>query len=66
MQRGRAARVRSLLRLFLGSVFSANRVWIKTYPTTLLYGLGVRRHFSWMKVRERELRQILSRIEIDY
>ena len=65
MQRGRAARVRSLLRLFLGSVFSGNRVWIKTYPTTLLYWLGVRRHFSWMKVRERELRQILSRIETD-
>src|SRR5262245_55353318 len=65
MQRGRAARVRSLLRLFLGSVFSGNRVWRKTYPTTILYWLGVRRHFSWMKVRERELRQILSRIETD-
>ncbi len=63
MHRARWARLRSLVKLFIGSLFSGDRVWIKTYPATLLYWLAVRRHFLWMKVRDRELGQILSRIE---
>ena len=65
MRKGRGARLRSLLKLFIGSLFSGDRVWIKTYPATLLYWLAVRRHFLWMKVRDRELNQILSRIETE-
>ena len=63
MHRGRWERLRSLVKLFLGSLFSGDRVWIKTYPATLLYWLRVRRHYLWMKVRDRELSQIFSRIE---
>jgi GT2 family glycosyltransferase len=63
MRRGRWARLQSLMKLLLGSLFSGDRVWIKTYPATLLYWLGVRPRYVWMKVRDRELSQILSRIE---
>jgi GT2 family glycosyltransferase len=62
-RRGLGARLRSLTKLFVGSLFSGDRLWIKTYPSTLLYWLGVRRRYRWMKVRNRELGQILSRIE---
>src|SRR6266576_5031116 len=62
MHKGRWARLRSLVKLFIGSLFSGDRVWVKTYPTTLLYWLVVRRRYLWMRVRDRELRQILSRI----
>ena len=37
--------------------------WIKTYPITLLHWLAVRWHYRWMKVRERDLRQILAHID---
>jgi GT2 family glycosyltransferase len=63
MHKGRWLRLQSLAKLLLGSLFSGDRVWIKTYPATLLYWLRVRRQYAWMKVRDRELRQILSRIE---
>jgi hypothetical protein len=63
MNTGRSARIRSLAKLFVRSLFSRDRVWIKTYPATLLYWLGIRRRFRSMKVRERELNEILSRIE---
>jgi len=63
MRMGRWARLQSLAKLFIGSLFSGDRVWIKTYPATLLYWLAVRRNFRWMKVRDRELSQILARIE---
>jgi GT2 family glycosyltransferase len=65
MHKGRWARLQSLVKLFLGSLFSSDRVWIKTYPATLLYWLGVRRRYLWMKVRDYELSQILSHIEIE-
>ena len=64
MHRGRWARLRSLVKLLIGSLFSGDRVWIKTYPATLLNWLAVRRRYVWMKVRDRELSQILSRLEI--
>lgn len=63
MHKGRWARVRTIVKLFLGSLFSGNLVWMKTYPATLRYWLGVRRRYLWMKVRERELSQVLSRIK---
>jgi GT2 family glycosyltransferase len=63
MDKGRSARLKSLVKLLLGSMFAGDPVWLKTYPTTLLYWLSIRRHFGWMKVRGRELSQILSRIE---
>jgi GT2 family glycosyltransferase len=63
IHRGRWARLQGLIRLLVGSLFSADRVWIKTYPRTLLYWLTVRGRYRWMKVRDGELRQILSRIE---
>jgi N-acetylglucosaminyl-diphospho-decaprenol L-rhamnosyltransferase len=66
MRKGRWARLRSLVKLFLGSFFSGDRVWIKTYPGTLLYWLGERRRYLWMKVRDQELSQILSRIEQEW
>lgn len=56
-------RLRSLVKLLIGSLFSENHVWIKTYPATLLHWLAVRRHYLWMKVRERELSTILARTE---
>ena len=62
MHKGRWARLQSLVKLFIGSLFSGNRVWVKTYPATLLYWLAVRRRYLWMKVRDSELNQILSRI----
>jgi|SRR5437667_2042629 len=62
MHKSRWARLQSLVKLFIGSLFSGNRVWVKTYPVTLLYWLAVRRQYLWMKVRDRELNQILSRI----
>jgi GT2 family glycosyltransferase len=63
MNKGRLARIRSLAKLLVGSLFSRDRVWIKTYPTTLLYWLGIRGRFRSMKVRERELDKIVSQIE---
>jgi N-acetylglucosaminyl-diphospho-decaprenol L-rhamnosyltransferase len=63
MRKGRWARLKSLVKLFIGSLFSGDRVWIKTYPATLVYWLRVRRHYFWMKVHDQELSQILSRIE---
>lgn len=63
MHKGRWARLRSLVKLFIGSLFSGDRVWIKTYPITLLHWLAVRWHYRWMKVRERDLRQILAHID---
>jgi GT2 family glycosyltransferase len=65
MRRGRVARLRSLLKLLVGSLASGNRVWIKTYPATLVHWLAVRRRYVWMKIHDRELRQILSRIETE-
>jgi Predicted glycosyltransferases len=62
MHRARLARLRSLLKLFLGSLFSADRIWIKTYPATLLNWIAIRRRYLWMKVQDCELSQILSRI----
>jgi GT2 family glycosyltransferase len=63
MHRGRLARLRTLLKLLIGSLASGNGVWIRTYPATLVHWLAVRRRYRWMKVRDRELSQILSRIE---
>ena len=63
MRKGLWERVRTLVKLFIGSLFSADRVWLKTYPATLVYWLRVRGRYLWMKVRDRELRQILARIE---
>jgi len=65
MRRGRVARLRSLLKLLVGSLASGNRVWIKTYPATLVHWLAVRRRYVWMKIHDRELSQILSRIETE-
>jgi GT2 family glycosyltransferase len=65
LRRGRLARLRSLLKLFIGSLISGNRVWIKTYPATLVHWLTVRRRYVWMKIHDRELSQILSRIETE-
>jgi hypothetical protein len=63
MHKGRWARLRSLVKLLIGSLFSGDRVWMKTYPITLLHWLVVRWHYRWMKVRERDLRQILAHID---
>jgi GT2 family glycosyltransferase len=63
MHKDRWARLQSLVKLFIGSLFSGDRVWIRVYPVTLFYWLAVRRRYLWMKVHDRELRQILSRIE---
>ena len=65
MRTARVARLRSLLRLLVGSLVSGNRVWIKTYPATLVHWLSVRRRYVWMKTRDRELSQILSRTETE-
>ena len=62
MNKGRWTRLRTLLKLFFGSIRSGNFVWIKTYPATLFKWLTLRRHYRWMKVDDRELDQILSRI----
>jgi hypothetical protein len=51
-----------MVKLVLGSLFSGDRVWIKTYPATLLYWFAVRRRYLWMKIRDRELSQILTQI----
>ncbi|MGZ5545957.1 MAG: glycosyltransferase family 2 protein [Limisphaerales bacterium] len=63
MHKGRWQRLRTLVKLFIGSLFSRDSVWITTYPATLLYWLGVRRRYLSMKVNDRELSQILSQIE---
>lgn len=63
MRSGRWARLRTLVKLSIGSLCWGDRVWIRTYPATLLYWLQTRRRHRWMKVRDRELTQILSRIE---
>ena len=65
MHKGQWARLKSLVKLFLGSLFARGRVWMTTYPATLLHWLHVRRHYRWMKVDDRELRQILCRIETE-
>lgn len=63
MHKGRWARLQSLVKLFLGSLFSGDRVWIKTYPVVFVYWLAVRGRYLWMKVGDRELSQVLARIE---
>jgi GT2 family glycosyltransferase len=63
MHKGRWARLQSIVKLFISSLFSGDRVWIRVYLPRLFYWLAVRRKYRWMKVRDRELRQILSRIE---
>jgi GT2 family glycosyltransferase len=63
METGRWARLQTLLKLFVGSIRSGDFLWIKTYPATLFKWLALRRHYRWMKVDDRELGQILSRIE---
>ena len=62
MNKGRWARLQSLLKLFTGAVRSGDFLWIKTYPATLFKWLALRRHYRWMKVDDRELGQILLRI----
>jgi GT2 family glycosyltransferase len=62
MNRCRCVRLQTLLKLFIGSIRSADFVWIKTYPATLLNWLALRRHYRWMKVHEDELKQIEERI----
>ena len=66
MRKARSTRLRSLVKLIIGSLFFGDRVWIKTYPATLVYWLSVRWRYRWMKVGDRELRQILSRIDKQY
>jgi N-acetylglucosaminyl-diphospho-decaprenol L-rhamnosyltransferase len=61
--RGRWARMRSLVKLLIGSLFSGNGGWIKIYPATLVYWLVVRRRYRWMKVHDHELSQVMARIE---
>jgi GT2 family glycosyltransferase len=63
MHKGRWERLRTLAKLFIGSLFSRDSVWITTYPATLVYWLGVRRRYLWMKVDDHELSRILSQIE---
>ena len=63
--RGRWARLHSLAKLLIASFFSDDRVWIKTYPATLVHWLAVRRRYLWMKIRDSELSQILSRTETE-
>jgi GT2 family glycosyltransferase len=63
MHRGRWTRLRSLIKLFIGSVWSGDLVWIKTYPATLAYWLRARRRYRWMKLHDRELGQILAHID---
>ena len=65
MRRDRAARLLNLVKVFVGSLFSGNRVWLRTYPRTLLYWLPLRRQYVWMKVEEDELRRIEGRIDKD-
>jgi GT2 family glycosyltransferase len=66
MRKGRWARMQSLVKLFVGSLFSSDRVWIKTYPRTITYWLTVRHQYLWMKVDDCELDRILSRVEEAY
>jgi GT2 family glycosyltransferase len=63
MHRCRWNRLQTLVKLSIGSLWWGDRTWIKTYPATLLYWLQTRRRHRWMKVRDRELSQILSHIE---
>jgi N-acetylglucosaminyl-diphospho-decaprenol L-rhamnosyltransferase len=63
MHKARWDRLRTLVKLFLGSLFSRDSVWLKTYPATLVYWLGVRRRYLWMRVDNHELNQILSQID---
>jgi len=63
MNKGRWARLQALLKLFTGAIRSGDFLWMKTYPATLLKWLALRRRYRWMKVNDRELGQILSRIE---
>jgi GT2 family glycosyltransferase len=63
MNKGRWARLRTLVKLFAGAIRSGNFLWMKTYPATLFKWLALRRRYRWMKVDDRELDQILSRIE---
>jgi hypothetical protein len=51
------------VKLFVGSLFSGDRVWIKAYPRTITHWLTVRHQYRWMKVDDRELDRILSRVE---
>jgi N-acetylglucosaminyl-diphospho-decaprenol L-rhamnosyltransferase len=63
MHRGRWTRLRSLIKLFTGSIWSGDLVWIKTYPATLVYWLRTRRRYRWMKLCDRELAQVLTHID---
>ena len=63
MNKGRWARLQTLLKLFIGAIRSGDFLWMKTYPATLFKWLALRRRYRWMKVNDRELGQILSRIE---
>jgi N-acetylglucosaminyl-diphospho-decaprenol L-rhamnosyltransferase len=65
MRKSRAARLRSLAKLLIGSLLSRDRIWLITYPATLLHWLRVRRYYHWMKVDHRELRHILCRIKTE-
>jgi GT2 family glycosyltransferase len=63
MRRARGTRLRSLIKLFIGSAWSGDLVWLKTYPATLVYWLRARWRYRWMKLRHDELSRILARIE---
>jgi len=63
MNKDRWARLQTLVKLFIGSIRSGDFLWIKTYPLTLFKWLALRPQYQWMKVNDRELSQILSRIE---
>ena len=63
MNKGRWARLQTLLKLFTGGIRSGDFLWMKTYPATVFKWLALRRSYRWMKVDDRELDQILSRIE---
>ena len=65
MRKGRWTRLHSLAKLLIASLFSDDRVWIKTYPATLVHWLTVRRRYLWMKIHDRELSQIVSRTETE-
>lgn len=63
MNKGRWARMHTLLKLFVGAIRSGDFLWMKTYPATLFKWLALRWRYRWMKVDDHELGQILSRIE---
>ena len=62
MNKDRWVRLQTLLKLFIGGIRSGDFLWMKTYPVTFFRWLALRRQYRWMKVDDRELGQILSRI----